>query len=128
MLTIIRGFPDQVLAIEASGEVEDDDYEQVLEPGIADRLTRHDKIRLFYVLGEAFEGYEGEAMWEDAKLGMRTFTSYDRIAVVTDTRWLSRSVKAFGWLMPGHVRTFTLADRRAAEDWIVEGLDNSSAG
>jgi hypothetical protein len=119
MLELLPGLPDQVLGIKAIGEVEDDDYDDVLVPAIEDRLTRHEKIRLLYVLGPEFEGYEADAMWEDAKLGMKTFTSYERIAVVTDSTLIRRSVSAFGWLMPGEVKTFPAGELDAARTWIV---------
>lgn len=118
MLEILPGLPDNVLGIKAVGEVEEDDYDDVLEPAIDDRLSRHEKIRLLYILGPEFEGYDGEAIWEDAKLGTKTFTSYDRIAVVTDADWVRRMVKAFGWLMPGEVDVYKLDDEVAARDWI----------
>ncbi|MGA9276609.1 STAS/SEC14 domain-containing protein [Ilumatobacter sp.] len=120
MIEVLDGYRDGVLAIDVSGEVSDDDYEDVLDPAIADLLTRHDKIRLLYRLGEDFEGYEGDAMWEDAKLGMRNFTKFDRLAVVTDTTWVRRSVKAFGWMMPGQVRVFGLGEMQSASTWISE--------
>lgn len=120
MLELISDLPDNVVGIRAIDDVEDDDYQDVLVPEIQDRLARHDKIRLLYVLGPEFEGYEADAMWEDAKLGMRTFTSYERIAVVADSTLIRRSVKAFGWLMPGELRVFAVADQEAATAWIKE--------
>ena len=120
MLEQIPDLPDNVIGIKAIGDVEDDDYEDMLVPEIEDRLERHDKIRLLYVLGPEFEGYEAEAMWEDMKLGMKTFTSYERIAIVTDSAWIRRSVKAFGWLMPGDVKVFAVADVGGARLWIVD--------
>ncbi|MDH3679910.1 MAG: STAS/SEC14 domain-containing protein [Acidimicrobiia bacterium] len=119
MLELLPDLPDHVLGIKAIGDVEDDDYEDVLVPAIDDRLSRHEKIRLLYVLGEEFDGYEGDALWEDAKLGMKTFTSYDRIAIVTDSKLISRSVKAFGWLMPGEVKVYPIADVEGATGWIT---------
>lgn len=118
MFELIPDLPDQVLGVRAIGELDDDDYDDVLVPAIEDRLARHDKIRLLYVLGPEFEGFEADAMWEDAKLGAKTFTSYERIAVVTDSTMVRRSVKAFGWLMPGDVRTFAVAELDAATSWI----------
>ena len=118
MIELMPDLPDQVVGIRAIGELEDDDYEDVLVPAIEDRLSRHDKIRLLYVLGPESEGYEADAMWEDAKLGVKTFTSYERIAVVTDSNAVRRAVKAFGWLMPGEVTTFPVAELDAATTWI----------
>lgn len=119
MLEVLQGFPDHVLAIKAIGEIEDDDYDDVLVPEIEDRLGRHDKIRLLYLLGPEYEGYEADAVWEDAKLGMKTFTSYERVAVVTGAKWIRRSVKAFGWMMPGEVRSFDTAELDEATAWIT---------
>ena len=62
--------------------------------------------------------HEADAMLEDAKLGARTFTAYDKIAVVTDATWLQRTVKAFGWMMPGEVRTFHVDALDEATGWI----------
>jgi hypothetical protein len=120
MLEILPGLPDQVLGIKATGEVEDDDYEEVLVPAIEDRITRHAKIRLLYVLGPEFEGYDEDAEWADLKLGAKTFTSYERIAVVTDSTSIRRSVKAFGWLMPGDVQVFPVGGLGDARTWINE--------
>ena len=120
MLKLIAGLPDNVIGVEAVGEVEDDDYEDVLDPEIEQRLERHEKIRLLYVMGDQFTKFEGDAAWEDAKLGAKTFTKYERIAVVTDTNWIRRSVKAFGWMIPGEVRVYhddRLADATA---WVSE--------
>lgn len=120
MLELLPDLPDNVVGIKAIGDVEDDDYEDVLIPAIEDRLERHEKIRLLYVLGPEFEGYEADAVWEDAKLGMKTFTSYERIAVVTDSTLIRRSVKAFGWLMPGDVKVYAVADQADAAAWISD--------
>jgi hypothetical protein len=118
-MELIDDLPDNVVGVRAIGEVEDDDYDDVLEPVIEDRLSRHDKIRLLYVLGSEFTGYDAEAMWDDTKLGLKTFNSYERMGIVTDATWVRRSVKAFGWLIPGDVRVFHLDELDAARTWIT---------
>lgn len=120
MLELISDLPDNVIGVKAVGEVDDDDYEDVLVPAIEESLKHHDKIRLLYVLGSEFTDYDTEAMWEDAKLGVRTFNSYDRIAIVTDATWMRRSVKAFGWMIPGEVQVFHVDGFDAARQWITE--------
>ena len=118
MFELTADTPDNVVAVNAVGDIEDDDYEDVAVPAIEDALSRHDRIRMLLVLGPEFEGFGADAMWEDAKLGAKTFTSYERIALVADASWLRRTVKAFGWLMPGEVRGFALADLATARDWV----------
>ena len=118
MFELLSDTPDNVVGVKAVGDIEDDDYEDVLVPAIEDALSRHGKIRMLLVLGPEFEGFAADAMWEDAKLGVKTFTSYERVALVADASWLRRTVRAFGWLMPGEVRGFALADLDAARDWV----------
>jgi hypothetical protein len=115
---LLPDLPDNVVGVRAVGEVDDDDYEQVLEPAIEDRRSRHDKIRLLYVLGSEFSGYEPDAVWQDFKLGVKTFNAYERMAIATDHAWVRRSVKAFGWLIPGDVRVFPLGELEGARTWI----------
>jgi len=59
-------------------------------------------------------------MWEDTKLGLSHWTSFERIAVVTDHAGYRDAVNAFGWMIPGQVKTYRLADRGIAEAWISE--------
>jgi hypothetical protein len=120
MLKLLSDLPDNVIGVRAIGEVDDDDYEEVLVPAIEDGLARHEKIRLLYVLGDEFTGYDKDAVWEDAKLGVKTFNSYDRMAIVTDSDSVRRTIKAFGWLIPGEVRVFHLDRIVEATVWITD--------
>ena len=119
MIRIIDDLPDNVLGFEAVGEVEDDDYEDVLIPAVEGLLQNQDKVRILYVLGEDFEKYEADAMWEDAKMGMHHLGQWERIAVVTDHKGYQRSIKAFGFLMPGEVKVYPLSELAAARAWIA---------
>ena len=63
--------PVGVLGLEAVDDVEKEDYEDVVVPAIEAAVAEHGKVRLVYVLGPEFDDYEGEAVWEDLKLGTR---------------------------------------------------------
>ena len=54
-----------------------------------------------------------------APTGLKTFNSYDRMAIVTDTSSVRRTIKAFGWLIPGEIRVFLLDALSEAETWIT---------
>lgn len=123
MLSILESFPTNVLAIEATGEVTADDYRQVLVPAVEERLAAHRRLRLLYVLGKEFGGFTGGAAWEDARLGLKHFTSFERIAVVSDTDWVRRMVRGFGFALPGEVRVYDPEDLEQARNWIVEPND-----
>ena len=120
MIELMTDLPERVLGVKASGEVTADDYRTVLVPAIEEQLTKHQKVRLLYVIGEGFKGYTGGAAWEDAKVGMKHLTSFERVAVVTDVDWIENMIRAFGFAIPGEVRVFDDDDLEAAREWISE--------
>lgn len=120
MIRLLSDMPVGVLGVEAVGDVEKDDYEDVLLPAIEAARAEHGKVRLVYVLGPEFDEYEGDAIWEDIKLGARHPASFERIAVVTDARWARPAMKVFSVLWPGKARAFALRELEAAKRWASE--------
>ena len=120
MIEVMNDLPERVLGLKASGEVTAEDYKTVLVPAIEKQLTRHKKVRLLYVFGDEFKGYTGGAAWEDAKVGMKHLTSFERVAVVTDVDWIENVIRAFGFAVPGEVRVFDGDDFEEARQWISE--------
>ena len=118
MIKVIDGLPADVVGIEAVGEVRAGDYEDTLDPAVDAALEANDKIRLLYVLGSEFSGYSGGAMWEDTKLGVTHWTSWAKIALVTDHGGYADGVKAFAWLIPAEIKVFALAARDDATSWV----------
>lgn len=104
----------------AKGEVTGTDYETVLIPAVEEALATHPKIRLLYHLGEDFTGFDAKAMWDDAKVGLRHFTAWERVAVVSDITWLRGMVTAFSFVMPGQVQIFHNSEIEAAIKWVRE--------
>lgn len=120
MIRILRGMPPGVLGLEAVDDVEKEDYENVILPAVNQAIAAHGKVRLVYVLGPEFDDYEGEAVWEDLKLGASHPASFERIAVVTDARWAGQAVKIFSVLWPGQARAFPLSELESAKRWAAE--------
>jgi SpoIIAA-like len=124
MLEMLDGLPDQVLGFAAKGEVTAEDYRQLLVPAVESKLGTHRKLRLLYILGADFSGFTGAAAWEDAKVGMRHFTSFERIAVVSDIDWVRHMVKAFGFVVPGEVRVYDVDAADEARSWVCEATSH----
>ena len=120
MIKYIEGLPENVIAVEAVGKVDADDYRDTLEPAIAKAVETHDKLRFLYVMGEAYDGFSPGAMWEDTKVGLGDRKAWERIAVVSDHRGLIDAIKVFGWMVPGEVRTYPLATLDDAKAWLSE--------
>lgn len=118
MLTLIDGLPPDVLGVEATGVVTHEDYRKVLIPAAEAKLTRG-PVRMLYLAGAAFSGYELDAMWDDAAFGLKHWRDFVRIAVVTEKTWLRAAVTMFSPFFPGHIRLFDLSGLDAAKAWIV---------
>lgn len=120
MLQRIEGLPDTVLGITATGTVTAHDYETVLIPAVEALLARHRRIRFLYHFDAAFSGFEFGAIWDDAKIGMRHLSGWERIAVVSDMEWLRTSVRLFGLALPAEVRVFSLDALDEAKRWVSD--------
>jgi len=120
MIRLLGDMPAGVLGLEAVDDVEKEDYENVIVPAVNQAIAQHGKVRLVYVLGPKFDEYEGEAVWEDLKLGVRNPTSFERMAIVTDARWAGPAVKIFSILWPGQARAFPLSQLESAKRWAAE--------
>jgi SpoIIAA-like len=120
MIELLRGFPDNVVAIKCHGEVTRKDYDTVLVPAVEKALTSHDKIRLLYETGPEFDGVDTGAAWEDFKVGMEHFSRWERIAVITDVSWIGFATRLFSIFLPGTIRIYPTADAAKARLWITQ--------
>lgn len=119
MLTFIEGMPQNVLAVEATGKITHEDYQNILIPR-AEAMMAKGPIRVLYVVGREFAGFELEALWDDTAFGLRHWHDFSRIGVATDLPWLRAAVAMFRPFFRGEVRLFALAETSAAKAWISE--------
>ncbi len=118
MIEVISGLPDHVIGIEAKGKVTRSDYETVIIPLVEEKLKRHKKINFLYYIGDEFSGTDTEAMWADAKAGLRHINAWKKIALVTNVDWIRWAVKLLEVIMPGHVKVFANDQLPEARVWI----------
>ena len=116
MLKPIADLPDGVLGFEASGEIQSSDYRDTLMPAVRDVWERGDEIRIVLVF-ERWDGMSPGGVWEDLKVGMKNLTKWKRIALVTDLDWMITVTSLFGWMTPGELKRFPVAERAQAIAW-----------
>ena len=119
MFRIIEGMPPDVLAIEATGKITHEDYHNTLIPK-AEAMMAKGPIRMLYVIGKQFAGFELEALWDDGKLGLKHWHDFSHIAVVADQPWLRAAVAVFTPFFHGDVRMFRLTELDTAKTWIED--------
>ncbi|BBX97723.1 SpoIIAA family protein [Mycobacterium lacus] len=123
MIELLKGFPDNVAAFACHGHVTKHDYDTVLIPDFEDRLSRHQKVRIYCEIPSDFKKFEPGAVWADTKFGFGHFFDWDRAAMVTDVEWVARVAKFsefFHFLWPGEYRTFSDAEADSAREWVAE--------
>src|SRR3954464_1020288 len=122
MLRPMRDMPPGTIGFEAVGEVEDDDWEEAVEPVLRREIADGRDIRLLYLLGPQSGKVEGDAMKADAGFRARHATSFDRIAVVSDEDWVRPALRALSFLLPGKAKGFHVRDLTAAKAWLADGV------
>lgn len=120
MIERIPNLPDHVLGFTATGKVTGTDYESTIIPAVEQCLKTHLEINLIYHIRENFEGFDAAAVWDDAKVGLKHLTSWNRIAVVTDIPWIKTGVKAVGFILPCEVQIYSNTQLDEAIAWASE--------
>lgn len=124
MIERLDGMPAGTVGFRAAGEIEDDDYEEVLVPELRRALESGGGLRTLYVI-EDLDEIEPGALWADAKLGfdlgVRHHDAWVRSAIVTDIDWMARATRLFAWMIPGEARVFPLAELEQAKAWVAGG-------
>lgn len=120
MLRRIEEMPPGTVGFEAHGEVEDDDWEDVVEPVLRQELASGHELRVLYLLGPTAHEIDGDAIEAGAGFRARHATSFDRVAVVSDEDWLRPALVALSFLLPGKAKGFRVADLESAKAWLAE--------
>lgn len=122
MIEEISGMPAGTIGLRASGKVSASDYKTVLEPVLRSAVERGEPIKLLYVMADDTDYSPGAAMQDmktGAALGVPHLSAWRKTALVSDAEWVKRVTHAFGWMMPGDLKTFPSADLDDAKSWLV---------
>ena len=115
MIKELSDLPRGVMGFEVTGTLQAEDYRDVVIPAL-ERAAASGGVRFVIVIPE-FQGMSGGALWQDLKVGVEHFRAWKRIALVTDIAWMEQVTSLFGWMTPGQVRHFPLAQRDEAIAW-----------
>jgi SpoIIAA-like len=120
MIRALSELPPGVIGFEAEGELRAADYRDVLVPAVEAEVAAGRDIRIVLVF-RSWGGVSTGAAWEDMRMGVTHLMRWKRIALVTDIEWMTHLTQLFGWMSPGEVRVFPLAERDAAVAWAADG-------
>jgi hypothetical protein len=122
MIERLSGMPEGTIGFRVAGEVERDDYDDVLVPELRRQIEGDGRLRMLYVI-EKLKEIEPGALWADSKLGanlgLHHRDAFERAAIVTDIGWMARAAQLFAWMIPGEARVFPLAELEPAKAWVA---------
>jgi hypothetical protein len=119
MLSIISGLPKHVVGIKATGDVDQKDFEQVLIPALDQTVEENGEINYLLQLETPVKNFSIGAWWEDAKVGLKHFTKWHKIAIVTAEKGVEKFSDIFGIAVPGESKGFPPDQLEEAKLWVA---------
>ncbi|MCW3112006.1 MAG: hypothetical protein JWR18_402 [Segetibacter sp.] len=126
MVELLNGFPPHVAAYRATGKVNKDEYEQVVMARVDEVAATYGKINFLVLLETDFENYSGAAFLDYLKVSFEHFTKWNRMAIVTDERWVRKAYDMLSPLVHGVINGFELKQFEDAKEWVSEPLEADS--
>ena len=125
MIERLTDMPPGTVGFRAAGEIEREDYDEVLVPELRRALEAGGGLRTLYLI-EDLDEIEPGALWADAglgfDLGVRHHDAWIRSAIVTDIHWMARATKLFAWMIPGEARVFPRDELEQAKTWVARDV------
>ena len=118
MFKQIEDLPAGAIGFVASGRITADERQNVIEPSLSRAIASGRRVRLLYVAGPDFEGYDRGGLFDDAVFGTRHFAHFERIAFVAEDGPYNRAVHAMEGLIPADLRVFAPVEMTAARSWL----------
>jgi hypothetical protein len=115
--------PVGTFGFEAVGSVEDDDWEETVEPSLRREIADGRKVRMLYLLGPEARDVDGDALMADAGFRARHASSFERVAVVSDEDWMRPALGALSFMLPGKAKAFRVHELAEAKAWLAAGAD-----
>jgi|SRR5664279_2618274 SpoIIAA-like len=120
MIAIMHETAGRTLVIKATERLTSQDYEKVFIPQLNQLIDKFGKIRVVFYLAENFTGWELGAAWDDAVFGIQHRHHFEKVAVVSDKKWMEWATKIGSYFIDGQVATYTPAEFQDAVTWVKQ--------
>jgi hypothetical protein len=118
MLEFMEESEGHVLGVRAHGTLTRGDYRQVLTPRLESMLQQFETVRVLFLMGEAFRGWNLGGALANTCVDIRHRAHFEKVAIVGAPRWEEWCVKLAGFLIAGEVRSFRIDQLQDAWKWL----------
>jgi hypothetical protein len=120
MIEIINDLPPHVIGFCATGKVTKEDYETILMPAVDKQSKLFKKINFLLLIDTDITNYTLGAWMDDALVGLKHFTHWHKVAIVSHYDSIKKITNIFGHLAPGQYKGFKTDEMEAARKWVAE--------
>lgn len=121
MITIIPEAPENVAAFNATGAVTKEDFENLVFPRVKAKIEQFGELNYLMYLDTDLDNFTAGAWLEDALLGLKNLTKWNRAAILTDNQHVQNFTEIFSVLMPGEFKSFPKGNLYNAMYWCKNG-------
>lgn len=122
MIEQIKNLPDNMVGFRASGEVTKDDFE-IVKTKVEKLVDKTGKLNYLLYLENSPADFTFGAWMQDALLGIKNLTKWNRAAIISDSETVDKFTSVFSKLMPGEFKVFQKNDLERAIDWTSEKIN-----
>ncbi|MCX8532989.1 STAS/SEC14 domain-containing protein [Chryseobacterium luquanense] len=126
MITIINDAPENVAAFNATGDVTKEDFENLVVPYVKNKVEQFDELNYLLYLDTDLSNFTMGAWLQDALLGIKNLSKWNRAAIVTDKEGVQNFTDIFSVLMPGEFKSFPKENLYNALYWCQNGNEVES--
>ncbi|WP_134091259.1 STAS/SEC14 domain-containing protein [Olivibacter sp. XZL3] len=123
MVTLLHNFPPHVAAYRAQGSVNKEEYKDVVMHRVDEVAASYPLINFFVLLETGFEEYSFMAFVEYVKVSFEHFTKWNRMAIISDQKWVRKAYDLLSPLVHGEIRTYRIEDQELAREWVSAPLE-----
>ena len=119
MIQPINNLPANMVGFRAIGDVTKDDFTNVIIPQVNKLVEKTGKLNYLLVLEDSPKEWTAGAWLQDAMMGIKNLTTWNRAAMVTDSEGIKKFTDAFSLVVPGEFRGFDLSQLDEAINWVA---------
>lgn len=121
MITIINDAPENVAAFSANGDITREDFENLVIPHVKAKVDQFNELNYLLYLDTDLSKFTMGAWLQDALLGIKNITKWNRAAIVTDKEGVQNFTDIFSVVMPGEFKSFPKENLYNALYWCENG-------
>ena len=127
MVELLTDLPPHVAAYKASGSISKEEYEHIVMARVDEVAAQYGKINFLVQLETDMDNYSIGAFLNYLKVSFEHFSKWNRMAIVTDEKWLRISYELLSHVVHGEIKSYTLSKLADAKQWVSAPLTDDLA-